>query len=54
MTVTFRCGHTQTYERDIKDAPRCPVCGERIVKNVIGATPRFSGTCQGPLVKGTA
>ena len=52
MTVTFRCGHPPVpVERDVKEAPRCPVCDERIVKTVTGATPRFSGTCQGPMVK---
>jgi hypothetical protein len=51
MTVTFKCGHWVKAERDIKESPCCPVCGERVIKNVIGATPRFSGTCQGPLVK---
>lgn len=52
MTVVFKCGHPAvTVERDVQTAPVCPVCGERIVRNVTGATPRFSGTCRGPLVE---
>jgi len=50
MTVTFRCGHSVTLERDAKEPPVCPQCAERVVSKVQGATPRFSGACRGPLV----
>lgn len=52
MTVVFKCGHSVTCERDIKAAPQCPECGERVVRNVVNATPTFKGACKGPLVKG--
>lgn len=51
MTVRFVCGHSVACERDVKEAPRCPECGERRVARVTGATPTFKGACQGPLVK---
>lgn len=52
MTVIFRCGHPPvTLERAVKETPSCPQCGERIVKNVTGATPRITGACTGPLVQ---
>lgn len=50
MTVTFVCGHRKELPRDANEPPECS-CGERRVKNVSGATPRFSGACQGPLVQ---
>lgn len=50
MTVTFKCGHSQKFERDVQDAPRCMACGERIVARVTGARPTFTGSCKGPLV----
>lgn len=50
MTVVFKCGHKVDVPREIQDAPVCPECGERIVKHVTNATPRFSGSCSGPLV----
>jgi hypothetical protein len=50
MKVTFKCGHTTSLERDVQEAPVCH-CGERIVKSVTGATPRFTGACTGPLVE---
>ena len=53
IRVTFRCGHPpMELERDFKETPVCPVCQERVVKSVVGATPRFTGSCQGPLVSG--
>lgn len=56
MTVTFRCGHAAVeVGGDVKTPPTCPVCGERVVSRVTGATPRFTGACTGPLVqKGSA
>lgn len=47
MTVTFRCGHRVTLDRTAQSAPVC-ACGERVVANVTGATPRFTGACRGP------
>lgn len=51
MTITFKCGHKQDLKRDFDDVPRCQSCGERVVKSVTGATPRFTGSCSGPLVQ---
>ena len=51
MTVTFKCGHRMDLPRKVDETPRCPTCGERIVKSVTGATPRFTGSCSGPLVQ---
>ena len=51
MMVTFKCGHVITLKRDVKEAPVCPECGERIVKQVTGAQPVFRGACSGPLVQ---
>ena len=50
MTITFKCGHRMELERDVKSAPVCKECGNRIVASVTGATPRFTGACSGPLV----
>lgn len=50
MTILFKCGHRTSVERDVKTAPQCEECGERIVARVEGATPRFTGACSGPLV----
>ena len=50
MTVTFKCGHVQKLPREAKDAPVCS-CGERVVTRVSDATPKFTGTCSGPLVE---
>lgn len=50
MKITFKCGHTKEVPRDVKETPMCD-CGERIVKSVAGATPRFMGACTGPLVE---
>ena len=47
MTITFRCGHSVTMPREASAAPVC-ACGERVVSNVTGATPRFVGACRGP------
>jgi hypothetical protein len=47
MTVTFRCGHKVTVPAAVEAPPVC-ACGERIVSNVTGATPRFRGACRGP------
>lgn len=52
MTITMRCGHTPIeMKKDKMTTPICPECGERVVKSVTGATPRFTGTCTGPLVQ---
>lgn len=53
VTVKFRCGHTLHVKReDIHTVGAgCPQCGERVIAHVIGATPRFSGACTGPLVQ---
>lgn len=51
MTVTFKCGHTLKVERDVKTAPRCQQCGERVVARVSDAMPTFKGACSGPMVK---
>lgn len=50
MTVIFKCGHRVGVERDVKTAPKCPECGERVIARVEGATPKFTGACSGPLV----
>ena len=50
-TVTFKCGHSEAFERGVASPPSCRVCGERIVARVSGATPTFTGACRGPLVK---
>lgn len=50
MTVTFKCGHRVNAERDVKTAPVCPECGERVVARVDGARPTFKGACTGPVV----
>lgn len=50
MTVTFVCGHRQDVPREVKTPPECH-CGERRIKHVSGATPRFTGACKGPLVQ---
>lgn len=50
MVVIFKCGHKKEIARDVTSAPICD-CGERIVKQVSGATPKFTGSCQGPLVQ---
>ena len=52
VKVQMRCGHAEIeMPRDKIVAPQCPQCGERVVKHVIGATPRFTGSCTGPLVQ---
>lgn len=52
MKVSFKCGHGEIeVKADVQEPPRCPQCGERVVKRVKNATPRFSGACKGPLVK---
>ena len=52
MTIRFACGHpTIEVERTADVAPKCPVCGERVVALVLNATPKFTGACKGPLVK---
>lgn len=50
MTVTFKCGHRQDVPSDVQAPPTCSACGERVVARVEKATPRFTGTCTGPLV----
>jgi transcription initiation factor IIE alpha subunit len=50
MTITFKCGHRMSLERDVKTAPQCEQCGERVVASVSGAKPTFKGACTGPLV----
>ncbi len=52
MTIVFKCGHALKVPRDVTDPPRCATCGERIVARVMDATPKFTGACKGPLVKG--
>ena len=53
MKVSFTCGHGAIeVAADVQVPPRCPECGERVVKRVTNATPRFKGACKGPLVKG--
>ncbi len=50
ITVSFRCGHPPIkLPRAFKETPVCPDCGERVVKSVKNATPRFMGSCQSPL-----
>ena len=52
MTIKFQCGHPPiTTERTVDIAPKCPVCGERVISLVMNATPTFKGACKGPLVK---
>ena len=56
VTVRFKCGHAVQLPREElqKAGAGCEQCGERVIAHVIGATPRFSGACSGPLVqKGT-
>jgi hypothetical protein len=52
VTIQWRCGHRIEVARaDVPSSPVCQVCGERVVKQVTGATPSFTGACTGPLVK---
>lgn len=51
VTITWRCDHRIQVERsEMPSSPICRECGERVVKQVIGATPTFKGACSGPLV----
>lgn len=50
MKIIFKCGHSKELPRDVQETPVCD-CGERVVKSVTGATPRFTGACKGPLVE---
>jgi hypothetical protein len=51
VRIQWRCDHAIDVPRsEMPTSPICPQCGERIVKQVIGATPKFKGTCSGPLV----
>lgn len=54
MTVTFRCGHTARFERDVTDAPVCAECGERRISRVQAPPPRITGAARGPLVETTS
>lgn len=52
VKVEMRCGHPPIeMKRSEMVTPICPVCNERVVKCVTGATPRFTGSCTGPLVQ---
>ena len=53
VRIEMRCGHApiEMKRGELKSAPICPECGERVVKCVTGATPRFTGSCTGPLVQ---
>jgi hypothetical protein len=51
VKITWRCGHGIEVSRsDVPSSPVCQQCGERVVKQVTGATPTFKGSCSGPLV----
>lgn len=51
VKITWRCGHGIEVPRaEMPTTPVCQQCGERVVKQVTGATPTFTGTCSGPLV----
>jgi uncharacterized paraquat-inducible protein A len=51
VKIQWRCDHAIEVPRaEMPTSPICPQCGERIVKQVSGATPKFKGTCSGPLV----
>jgi hypothetical protein len=51
VRIQWRCDHAIEVPRsEMPTSPICPQCGERIVKQVSGATPKFKGTCSGPLV----
>ena len=51
ITITWRCGHRIEVARaEMPTVPICRECGERVVKQVTGATPTFKGSCSGPLV----
>lgn len=51
VKILWRCGHQIEVPRnEIPSSPICQQCGERVVKQVIGATPSFKGACSGPLV----
>ena len=55
MTITMRCGHPPIdLPRGTDKIPICPQCGERRVASVSNATPKFTGTCSGPLVEKVA
>jgi hypothetical protein len=52
IQITWRCGHRLEVARaEMPSSPICQTCGERVVKEVKGATPTFKGACSGPLVK---
>ena len=51
VKIAWRCGHSVEVNRsEMPSSPVCQACGERVVKEVKGATPTFKGACSGPLV----
>jgi hypothetical protein len=52
VRIVWRCEHAIEVPRaEMPSSPICQQCGERVVKQVTGATPSFKGSCSGPLVK---
>lgn len=54
VRIEWRCGHSVEVARaEMPSSPICQTCGERVVTRVTGATPKFTGSCTGPLVTKT-
>lgn len=53
MKLTFRCGHTTTFNEREQDAPIC-ACGEKKITRCKAPAPRIRGTASGPHVTTTA